>query len=121
MAKVTLNPELPSETLIKQAAKEVTVTDKLGRALTLKKQNLLASSRLMGVIGGFNEGYINMHMPLVFLAAIDDDPVSVPFKLSEVEALIQRLDEDGYMALVQGIQEHFNGEKDAEKAEIKKS
>ncbi|KAG0167309.1 hypothetical protein DFQ30_006189 [Apophysomyces sp. BC1015] len=51
-----------------------------------------------------------MVLPLIFVTAIDDDPVFQPASKREVEALIQRLDEDGIAAVLQGVQANFGSE-----------
>jgi len=117
--KVTLNPT-PSEEIVKQARPEFMVTDSSGRVLTLKKPNFLSQTRFMRVIGDETQGYIGMATMLLFLAAIDGDPVYTPSSMREVEALFQRLDEDGYITLSKGVQDHFKNNKAEDVEEIKK-
>lgn len=119
MATVTINetPEdLPSDQIIKKASAEVSVTDERGRVIKLKKPGVLAQYRLVEILADSarNEVYMGMVLPLIYVSAIDDDPVYQPSRKSEVEALIQRLDEDGIAAIMAGVQEHF-GKVDPEK------
>lgn len=118
--KVTLNP---SDQVIQKAVAEVEVIDKRARIIKLKKPGVLAQYRLIEVLGDSakNEVYMGMVLPLIFVCSIDGDPVYSPAKKSEVEALIQRLDEDGIAAVMEGVQEHF-GKSDPEKdaADLKK-
>lgn len=104
--KVTLKP---SDELIAQATAEVIVTDAIGRRLTLKKPGVLAQYRLVDILGdsASNQVYMNMVLPLIYVTQIDDDAVYPPMKKSEVEALIQRLDEDGINCVMQGVQDNF--------------
>ncbi|MGZ5029008.1 MAG: hypothetical protein ACXWAT_00905 [Methylobacter sp.] len=123
MAKVTINPvdeQLPSAQIVKDAAAEVTVTDARGRVLTLKKPNFLSQTRFMRVIGDETQGYIGMATMLIYLSAIDGDPVYTPGSIREIEALFQQLDEDGYIALSEGAQANFKRTPEKDKEAIKK-
>jgi hypothetical protein len=118
--KVTLNP---SEQIVKQANAEVTVSDERGRVIKLKKPGVLAQFRLIEALGetAKNEVYMGMVLPLIFVTAIDDDPVYQPASKREVEALIQQLDEDGIAAVLSGVQENFGKtDPEADKAAVKK-
>lgn len=108
MAKCTVNTT-PSEQIVKAASADVLVTDKRGRSFKLKKPGVLAQFRLVEALGDVakNEVYMGMVLPLIFIVAIDDDPVVQPTSKLQVEALIQRLDEDGIEAVMNGVQEHF--------------
>src|SRR5579875_2947023 len=91
------------------AVKRVEVTDGRGRAIMLRKPPVLAQFRLVEALGkaASNETYLAMVMPLLFVGAIDGEAVPTPSTKGEVEALIQRLDEDGYTALAEGVQANF--------------
>jgi hypothetical protein len=69
---------------------------------------VLAQYRLIEMLGesASNEVYMNMILPLLFVSAIDGEPVLIG-KKSELEALIQRLDAEGISAVIAGVQEHF--------------
>ena len=114
----------PSEALVAQAKAEFSVVDAKGRTILLKKPGVLAQFRLVKILGeaAKNEVYMNMVMPMIFVAAIDGEPVHFPQTERQLEALIQQLDDDGVAAVVTGLQENFGGvsttpEKD--KAELK--
>lgn len=80
--------------------------DARGRTLTMKKPALLSQFRLtdaMGPESAENGAYRAMCMPLMWLTAVDGEPVNLPTTKLEIEALIQRLDEDGFLALQTGI------------------
>lgn len=122
MAKVTLR-ETPSEQLIKQASSEVTVTDAKGRVIVLKKPGVLAQYRLIEILADSakNEVYMGMVLPLIYVSAMEGDPVMQPSSKREVEALIQRLDEEGIAAVMEGVQANFGrSDPDADKESLKK-
>lgn len=122
MTTVTITP--PSEQLIKDAVSEAKIKDSRGREITLRKPGVLAQYRFIDGLGdsASNSAYVGMTLPLLYVAAIDGGDVPTPSKKSQLEALIQRLDEDGISAVMTGVQENFgnpNPEADAEA--IKKS
>jgi hypothetical protein len=109
MTKVTINP--PSQEIIAAAAAEVVVDDARGRKLTLKKPGLLAQFRIteaMGPDAAENGAYRAMCLPLLWVVAIDGDRVNPPSTKAEIEALIQRVEEDGFVAIQVGIGQHFS-------------
>lgn len=93
---------------------DVEVTDALGRILTLRKPNVLAQYRLVDLLGQKSENrvYLAMVLPLLYLQKIDGDAANFSNQ-RELEATIQRLDEEGLDALNRGIQEHFQPSGDA--------
>jgi hypothetical protein len=123
--KVTMieEGELPSQTLVRAAASEATVTDSAGRVITLKKPGVLAQFKLIEMLGGTaasNSVFVTMVLPLIYVTAVDGDPISRITKRAELDALIQRLDDDGVEAVMRGVSESF-GQRDpeAEKAALK--
>ena len=111
----------PSEQLVKAAQAEVTATDGRGRVITLRKPGVLAQFRLVEALGesASNVVYMNMVLPLLYVAAIDGDPVRSTTK-REIEALIQRLDEDGITAVVQQVRDTWGAsDPEADKAALK--
>lgn len=120
-AKVTINPT-PTQDVVAKAQAEVTVKDARGRVITLRKPGVLAQYRLVEVLGDTarNDVYMNMVLPLIYVGAIDGEPSYQPAKKSEVEALIQRLDEDGIAAVVRGVAENFSArDPETDKAALK--
>ena len=110
--KVTIN-ETPAQQVIKASNSEHIVFDGLGRSIKLKKPGVLAQYRLIELLGDSakNEVYTGMVLPLIFVCEIDGDHVYQPTSKKELEALIQRLDEDGITAISKGLEEHFSGNK----------
>jgi hypothetical protein len=104
--KVTINR--PSGEVLKTANVEVSITDAKGRVITLRKPGVLAQYRLVEMIGesAKNEVYMGMTLPLLFVSTIDGNLTSI-IKKSELEALIQQLDEEGIKSVMEGVQEYF--------------
>lgn len=99
-----------------KAVSDITVTDARGRVLTLKKPNVLAQYQLVRMLGAeasANQTYLGMVMPLLYLQAIDGETAAFANQ-RELDGVIQRLDEDGLMALSKGIAENFGTQDDAE-------
>lgn len=110
--KLTVNPS-PSAELIAKAQAEFTFNDGKGRSITLKKPGILSQFRIVEVVGELakNEVYMAMVMPLIYVSAIDGDAVSFPSTKRELEALIQRLDEEGVEAVSIEASKHFGKSK----------
>lgn len=120
--QVAVNESAPSAQIIAKANAEAIVTDARGRTIKLKKPGVLAQYRLIEALGDSakNEVYMGMVLPLIFISEIDGDVVFQPNTKREVEALIQRLDEEGISAVSLGVQEHFGkSDPDADKATLK--
>lgn len=118
------SPESASQVLIKEAAKEIFLApDPRGRVFGIRKPGVLAQFRLVEIMEDTakNEVYMNMLTPIVFCTSIDGEPIPFPNSKREVEALIQRIDEDGMVHLAAGLKTHF-GPQDPKKdqAAIKK-
>ena len=104
--KVTVNPSTPSQQIVARANAEIVEIDGKGRKITIRRPGILAQYRIveaMGAESAANDVYRNMCMPLLYVAAIDGDDVFMPTSKRELEALIQRLDEDGMIAVQVGI------------------
>jgi hypothetical protein len=122
MVTVTMN-ETPTEQVMARALASVSVTDKLGRVITLKKPGILAQYRLVEVAGdsASNDVYMRMILPVIYVAEIDGDPITQPLNKKQLEALIQRLDEHGIEAVNIGAVKNWGEPNpEADKAEVKK-
>jgi hypothetical protein len=123
--KLTVNPPAapatPTSQVVARAMAETKVTDARGRSITLRRPPVLQQFRLIEALGDSarNMVYVQMVLPLIYVCAIDGQE-TVPFsKKSEVEAMIQRLDEDGIAAVSKGVAEHFGEpDPDADKARL---
>jgi hypothetical protein len=121
--KLTLDPASPTAQVIAKAAAECKVVDAKGRVITLKKPGILAQYRLIEALGDAskNETYVAMCIPLLYVAAVDSDPVTPLSNKMLVEALIQRMDDAGIEAVMKGVRDHFGAsDPEADKAAIKK-
>lgn len=122
MAKLTLN-ESPTTQLIAKAAAHAEVTDSRGRVFRIAKPGILAQFRIIEVMGKSAdiETFRGMVTPLIYIAAIDGDEVSQPINRMQLDALIQRVGDDGLEAVVHGVVKHFGkSDAEAEKAALKK-
>lgn len=95
--KITLNP---SEQIIQAANQTETVTAG-GKTFTLKKPGILSQYRIVEVVGesAKNEVYMGMVNPILWVSEIDGEPVFQPTSKRELEALIQRIGEEGVVAI----------------------
>lgn len=121
MTMITLNPTTPTAEVISKAAADVTIDGGRGRAIKLRRPGVLAQFRLIEALGDTarNGVYVNMVLPLIYIGAIDDDTNIQLSKKSEIEALIQRLDEEGIEAVMKGVSKHFGApDPDADKARL---
>jgi hypothetical protein len=113
----------PSQQAVANANKTVTITDERGRKIVLKRPGVLAQYRLIEVLGAeaaANTTYVNMVLPLIFVAKIEGEDVLQPVRKAEIDALIKQLDDDGVAAVMEGVQRHFaapnpDGDRDAVK------
>ena len=120
--KVTMVEDGPAAQVIRAAAAEVLVMDATGRLITLRKPGVLAQYRLIEALGdsASNAVYVRMVLPLIYVASIEGDPVTIPSTKMQVEALIQRLDEAGIASVVEGVSANFGrSDPDADKAALK--
>jgi hypothetical protein len=112
MAKVTVhkNVETPSQAIIRAGNAEHFATDALGRRIGVRKLKALERIRMLEVIGKGNSdnlAYLAEVAPAFMVTSIDDEPVAKPTSKIQLEALIQRLDDEGLAAVLELAQEHF--------------
>lgn len=126
--KVTLNQpqaqtQAPSAQAVAKANAEVVFTDPKGRSIKLKKPGILAQYRLIELLGpetAKNVVYLGMVTPLIYVAEIDGDPVPFPVSKREIEALIQRLDEEGVEAVMEEVAKNYKAaDPEADKGALK--
>lgn len=98
----------PSEQAVKLRTSEATVTLPDGKVVKLKRPGALAQYRLIEMLGpsASNETYVGMVQPLIYIESIDGERVHASTK-PQIEALINRLEEDGINALMEALKQHF--------------
>lgn len=103
--------EAPSEEVVKAANRVFYTTDERGRRIGLKKPSILSQYRLVELMGDAakNQVLMGMILPVTFVVSIDDDPVSFPGTRRELDALIQRVDEDGLRAVQSALETELLG------------
>ncbi|EJN07787.1 hypothetical protein [Herbaspirillum sp. YR522] len=100
---------LPSEQILSAENAVHVITDETGRSISIKKPGILDQFDLIEVLGDAAENnvYRSMCIPLLYVSAIDGQPVMKVGSNGEMRALIQRLDEHGFKAVQEGIKQHF--------------
>lgn len=120
MAKVTVHTDkadTPSASVTKAANQFVHVTDARGRKIGLRKLPFLEEFRIVETVGperAANPVYMGMLNPILCIAEIDGDKIDVPRTHQQVEALINRAGQDGFVAAFEGLTTHFADPKDLE-------
>ena len=102
MTNVTVNEEKPDGGLH-------FVTDSKGRKIGLRRLEFIEEFRIVEVLGKLAENTVYMQMvnPLLTVAQIDGDAIPVPRTKMQVDALIQRVGNDGYVAVLEGVVKFF--------------
>ena len=126
MATVTVKKApTPSEEIIAEENKVVVVTDGRNRRIGFRKVNMSMRRRLFKALSAENQAkpqYLGIAMLAICVTEIDGDPVSFPATELQVDALIDRLEDDGVAAVALGLQAHFGiGKTDEELAEEAKN
>lgn len=102
--------QTPSQTIIDAANATVTVTDPRGRQITIKDLSALDKMRLASLVGAQNVknevvmGYAKLAYTVM---AIDGQPQPRLTTWLKVEALVQRLGDDGLIAIGTAMAKHF--------------
>lgn len=101
-AAVEARVETPSSRIVAEAATPLEVTDGAGRVLSVRRPGALDRLRLFKALGAGlaqNDRYVGYAMLAMCVSAIDGTPVPQPGNESQLEALIQRLGDDGMVAI----------------------
>jgi hypothetical protein len=117
--KVTVAVQKPSETIVADA-NAVTILVVGSMRIGVKKPGVLAQYRIVEVVGASakNEVYMGMIAPLLWVCEIDGQPQVLPSTKRELEALIQRLGEEGLSALMKHIMPRNEDDDEGEKPEV---
>lgn len=116
---VTVN-KTPSEQVTEKAKAEFVVTDSAGRKLTLRKPPFIAQVDLIDMLGDKADKN-PIYRVAVFVVDIDGDPVPFPQSMREMRALLQRLDEHGFAAVADGVNDHFGAKEVSGDDKVKNS
>ena len=99
--------ETPSQFLMQAAAQLETVSDDLGRRLTVRRLTALDRLRLFKAIGAElaqNAPYFGMAALAASVIDIDGVPVPPPVTEAQLEGLVQRLGEEGIEAVARSFE-----------------
>lgn len=85
--------------------KTATVRDALGRTIKVKRLSAVEKMRLAKALGEFNtnETYSNYGWVAAAVREIDSSPVVFPMNNLQLEATVQRLDDDGIDAAMRAM------------------
>jgi hypothetical protein len=102
--------ETPSASIVKAAAQTISVTDSNGRAIKLRKITPLERMRLFEIVGPENvknEAYFGYAVLAAHVCEIDGDPVPHISSKATLEAVVQRLGDEGLQATSKGVAKNF--------------
>jgi hypothetical protein len=108
----------PSARIVAAAQAAPTVVDAQGRRLALRRLGALDKLRLFKAVGPVlaqNQPYLGMALLACSVAAIDEVPVPAPGTEAQIEALVQRLGDDGIAAVADALQQDAAPDLDAAK------
>ncbi|WP_432734723.1 hypothetical protein [Ralstonia solanacearum] len=99
----------PSQQILAEAAIEATATDSAGRTITLRKPGPIAKLRFIEAMGesSSNPLWVGITSQLMYVAAINGEPIATPRTKGEIEALYQRLDDHGLEAISKALPGKF--------------
>lgn len=92
----------PTRTIVDAAASSVTAIDRKGRSFELRRLTALDTLRLFKAAGPVlsqNESWLAMASLVSSVKAIDGVPVPSPINEAQIEALVDRLGEEGLAAI----------------------
>jgi hypothetical protein len=100
----------PSQTIVREAVKTVTVIDVSGRRLTLRRLTALDTLRLFKAAGPVlsqNEPWLSMAGLAFSVLEIDGIPVPPPATEPQIESLIDRLGDEGLAAIADTVKDQL--------------
>lgn len=103
----------PTEQVLSSANKTVELKDGRGRSICVRRLTALDTLRLLKAAGpalAQNQPWLTMAMLAVAVNEIDHVPVPTPVSEAQIEALVERLGEDG----MEAIADTFDRWEDAE-------
>lgn len=100
----------PSQTIVAAAARVAEVVDARNRRIKIRKLNALDRMRLLEAIGATGSEipqYLGYAVLAASVVSIDGSVESPPATKKQLEAMVQRLDDEGLNAVALGYKEHF--------------
>lgn len=112
MAKAVVKPAgaSPSEEVVRDANAVVHVTDARGRKWGVKRLGPAKRMRLFAILGNDlaqNQMYLGHAALAASVVDVDGEEIPFPQTALLLEALVQRMDDDGLEAVAGAIAEHF--------------
>jgi hypothetical protein len=98
----------PTQKILNEADHKPTIIDKNGRRLLIRRQTALDTLRLFKAAGPVlsqNEPWLAMASLANSVQEIDGVPVPTPTSEAQIEALVERLGEDGLTAVAISVDE----------------
>ena len=117
---ITLNP---SEQVVKQSVVEASVEDSTGRVIKVKKPKPLDRLGLIAALGNelsSNSMYFSQVFATICVSEIDGEAVLAPLSLREVQAIYQRLDDHGLLAVQEWLVSTLSSDPEKDKDAVKK-
>lgn len=93
-----------------------------GMRLKIRKPRNVAQLRLVSIVGAEdakNQVYMSLVGPLLWIESIDDEPIGMLVSKRELEALFERVGDDGLTAILEHIGKELAPDRDALESEAK--
>lgn len=93
-----------------------------GMRLKLRKPRAIAQLRLISLVGSEdakNQVYMSLVSPLLWIEAIDDEPLGMFASKREMEAMFERIGEEGIVAISEHVAPQVSTDKKKAEAEAK--
>ena len=122
MRETTTSSDTPTQAAVRAAGGgHITVTDALGRSITLGKPKPLENLDFTKACGSdkLNLLYLAEVAHLKFVREIDGERISTPSNDTQLRALYQRLSDEGNAAAQVGVSEHFMAMTEADPDAVK--
>ena len=108
----TQEPLSPSQRIVIDASRDMTVTDALGRVLRVRRPGALDRLRLFKAVGpalAGNDRYVGYAMLAMCVSSVDGVPQPAPATEGQLEGLVQKLGDEGMVAIAQGLADAAQG------------
>lgn len=93
-----------------------------GMRLKIRKPRNVSQLRLVSIVGAEdarNQVYMSLVSPLLWIESVDDEPVGMFVSKRELEALFERIGDDGLTAIIEHISEQLQPDSKALESEAK--